>query len=244
MPAYERLFLAYLTPMFNHIGKEFSTGQNCESLAHTVLYLAIKGKTSRTQRLHSEIHEKCSGFDLQFEEARLFMLAKKARPWHPETIKASRAVIEKFPRASFAKVLLVEGLIQGKHLVEAQTLVHDLLEVHPNAKGLYRYLVQLDMFNKNYAQAALYAEKMPSGVSRSLHLFLNKFAYPKLGLLGCFSYFVLVAIASYVPDSVLWLIACLLWFGGLYLYREMRDRVLLLWLFVIGLILFISSLLF
>ncbi|HRN50551.1 MAG TPA: hypothetical protein PLC52_01110 [Anaerolineales bacterium] len=244
MPAYENLFSSYLTPLFDRIGKAFSTKQDCENLVHAALYKAIKGETTKANGLYAEIQQQCTGYDLQLAEMHLFLLAKKKRPWHTETIKAIRATIEKFPGASFAKILLVEGLIQNKNLAEAQTIVHALLEVHPGAKGLYRYLVQFEMFRKNYQQAALYAEALPSGVSRSLHLFLNKFAYPKLGLLGCFSYFVLLAIASFFPDSLLWSITGLMWVGGLYVYRQMRDRVLLLWLFMAGLLVLVFSLLF
>lgn len=238
---YKSFFASYLTSEFANPQEQskYTNGAYVEAL--TALYWALKGNSTNALNTLEKINKNSSETELPILEAKLMLMADRKPIGSKDLIGPIEEVIEKFPKAGFARMLKIEVLQQARQSSLVKELALEMLGDFPDAKWLNVFLVQANVFLKDYSSAANYAKKMPPGITRTLNLFWSKVWHPYIFFMPIFIFVFIFAVLEYLPAITLYLLAIVLPIMGTYLFRTRKDRITLTWCTALSIMLALST---
>lgn len=238
---YKEFFDSYLTGTFANPQNRFRDANDCYVKALSALYWAAKSNAHNTLNALEQTSVACPDAETPILEAKLILLAAKKPLGDKNLISSIESIIEKFPYAGFARVLKIEVLQQARQSKLVKQTALELLDDFPDAKWLNIFLVQANIYLKDYPSAAKHAKELPRSITRTLNLFWSKVWHPYIFLMPIFIFLSIFAILEYLPFSTFYLLAIMLPLMGSYLFRTKKDRITLTWFTGLSLILFIST---
>lgn len=241
-PTYTLLF----TKFYNHDFKnaqEVIGNQDCIGLGSLALINALRRRYAASVRFLEEHNSICQDSTLETLEAQMLIASNTNILNNLLSAEELREqILARYPNAGFARLQKAESLMQKRNFLEAKRTILEVLKDFPDAKLLFMFLAQIELFLKNNLQAVRYVEKMPRGRLRSLYLFWSKFWYRhkflSIGLTVLLSF----AIRIFFPsNAALYVGSGLCFLFALYLLQYVKDRITPIWLIYLSVSLVVIS---
>lgn len=239
--AYRKLFSTFLSSEFKKFGLSLEGKSDCPSRVSLALFYVLQGKEKEANQIINQTRNDCPDSEIILMEVKPLSLARVKGKGNKATENAIEEVLQKSPKAGFARALKVELLQQRQKNRLANQLALEILKDFPDAKWLNIFMVQTEIFSKNYSAAAKYAEELPRGITRTLNLFWAKFWYPRIWLTPLPLFITIFVLYGSLPTSLIYLVAGLAIGIGFYLFRTKKDGITFLWSFLFSVTLVVSG---